>query len=84
MTLDANVLREIMKMQPQVIKGLLDHQAPRAEQDLGGLRDWDFLVHQEREGNQELQAAQARGALMAGRVRKVILNVFVAECQVKS
>eukprot|EP00069_Balaena_mysticetus_P001609 bmy_03791T0 len=63
---------EIMKMQPQVIKGLLDHQAPRAEQDLGGLQDWDFLVHQEREGNQELQAAQARGALMAGRVRKVI------------
>lgn len=65
--------RGIMKMQPQVTKGLLDHQAPRAEQDLGGLQDWDFLVHQERGGHQEHQAARARGDLMAERVRKVIL-----------
>lgn len=62
----------ITKMRPQVIKGLLDHQAPLAERDLGGPQAWDFLAPQEREGNQEHQAGQATGVLMVGRVRKVI------------
>ena len=70
-------------MQPRVIKGLLDRQAPLAEQDLGGPQAWDFLALQEREGNQEFQATQATGVLMVGRVRKVTLNVLVAECQVQ-
>lgn len=55
----------IMKTQPQVIKDFLDRQAPLAEKGLGGLQDWDFLVHREKGGLQELRAAQARGALMA-------------------
>ena len=70
-------------MQPQVIKGLLDRQGPLAERDLGGPQAWDFLALQETEGNQELQAAQATGVLMVGRVGKVTLNVLVAECQVQ-
>ena len=70
-------------MQSQVIKGLLDHRARLAEQDLGGPQAWDFLALQEREGNQEFQATQATGVLMVGRVRKVTLNVLVAECQVQ-
>lgn len=70
-------------MRPQVIKGLLDHQAPLAERGLGGPQAWDFLAPQEREGNQELQAGQATGVLMVGRVRKVTFNVLVAECQVQ-
>ena len=70
-------------MQSQVIKGLLDRRAPLAEQDLGGPQAWDFLALQEREGNQEFQTTQATGVLMVGRVRKVTLNVLVAECQVQ-
>lgn len=62
----------ITRMQPQVIKGLLDRQGPLAERDLGGPQAWDFLALQETEGNQELQAAQATGVLMVGRVGKVI------------
>lgn len=54
--------RGVMRMQPQVLKGLLDHRGPQAEQDPGDNQVWDFLVHQEREDNQELQAALARGA----------------------
>lgn len=53
-----------MKTQAQVMKEFLDCQAPLAEKDLGGLQDWDFLVHRDKRGNQEIQAAQARGALM--------------------
>lgn len=48
----------IMKMQSQVVKGFLDHQAPLGKQDLWGLQDWDFLVHREREVHQELPATQ--------------------------
>lgn len=55
----------VMKTQPQVIKDFLDRQAPLAEKGLEDLQDWDFLVHQEKRGLQELRAAQARGALMA-------------------
>lgn len=65
-----------MKLQPQVIEGFLDRRAHLAEQDLGVLQDWDFLVYRDREGHQELQAARAAGALRAWRVRKVILNVL--------
>lgn len=54
----------IMKMQAQVIKEFLDCQAPLAAKDQGGLQDWDFLVHRDKGGSQEPQAAQARGALM--------------------
>ena len=50
-----------MKTHSQVMKGLLDRRAPRAEQDLGDNQVWDFLAHQAREGHQELQAALARG-----------------------
>lgn len=55
----------IMKLQPQVIEGFLDRRAHLAEQGLGGLQDWDFLVYRDREGHQELQAARAAGALRA-------------------
>lgn len=65
-----------MKMQAQVIKEFLDCQAPLAEKDQGGLQDWDFLVHRDKGGSQEPQAAQARGALMVWRVGKVILNTL--------
>lgn len=54
-----------MKTPPQVIKDFLDRQAPLAEKGLGALQDWDFLVHREKGGLQDLRAAQARGALMA-------------------
>lgn len=54
----------IMKMQAQVIKEFLDCQAPLAAKDQGGLQDWDFLVHRDKGGSQEPQAAQARRALM--------------------
>ena len=70
-------------MQSQVIKGLMDRRPPLAEHDLGGPQAWDFQALQEREGNQEFQATQATGVLMVGRVRKVTLNVLVAECQVQ-
>lgn len=49
----------IMKMQSQVVKGFLDLQAPLGKQESWGLLAWDFLVHREREVNQELQATQA-------------------------
>lgn len=65
-----------MKTRSQVMKGLLDRRAPRAEQDLGDNQVWDFLAHQAREGHQELRAALVRGASRAWRVRKVILNVL--------
>lgn len=55
----------IMKTQAQVIKDFLDFLAPLAEKDLGGLQDWGFLVHRGKGGNQEPQAAQARGVLKA-------------------
>jgi len=55
----------IMKTHYQVMKGLLDRRASRAEQDLGDNQVWDFPAHQEREGHQELQAALARGASRA-------------------
>lgn len=57
-------LQGIMKTQARVMKELPDCQAPQAEKDLGGLQDWDFLVHRDQGGHQETQAAQARGALM--------------------
>jgi hypothetical protein len=59
LTRDVNVPREIMKMQYRVIKGFLDHQALQGHQDPWGLRDRDFLVHREREVNQECPATQA-------------------------
>lgn len=58
----------IMKTQAQVTEDFLDGPDPRAEKDLGGLQDWDFLAHRDKGGNQEPQAAQARGALMVQRV----------------
>lgn len=51
-------LPAIIKMQPQVIQGILDYQAAQAGQDLQVLQDWDFLVHQEGEVSQEFQATQ--------------------------
>lgn len=54
-----------MKTHSQVIKGFLDPQVPRAEQDLEDNQVWDFPAHQEREGHQELQAAPVRGASKA-------------------
>ena len=71
-----NIPRGIMKMRPQVVKDFLDLWAPRAKQDLWGPQDWDFLVHQDSEATQEFQATQVWGALMAWRVRKVILKNF--------
>lgn len=54
-----------MKTHSQVIKGFLDPQVPRAEQDLEDNQVWDFPAHQEREGHQELQAAPVRGVSKA-------------------
>lgn len=64
-----------MKTRPQVTQGFLDSRAPLEEKDRGGLQDWDFLAHREKGGSQEPQAARVRGAPMARRVRKVIVNV---------
>lgn len=50
--------RGIVKTQLQAVKDLPDHRAPRAEQDVWGPQDWDFLGHQEKGVHQELQAAQ--------------------------
>lgn len=57
--------QETIKMQCQETKGHLGCQAPLAKKDLQALQDWVIQVLQEREDHQELQAAQARGALLA-------------------
>lgn len=52
-------LEETMRMQSQEREDVPDCQGLQEEQDLWGLKAWDFQAHQDREADQESREAQA-------------------------